>query len=69
MTLSTTDFERTVPFHHVAVFLDNLGDIGMAWTFVDVIEEHLHDIVAALGFTLDLDMTYMSSPVLLPQEG
>lgn len=61
MILSTADFERTIPFHHIAVFLGNFGDIGMAWAFVDIIEEHLHDIIAALGFTLDLFMAYMSS--------
>lgn len=68
MTLSTTDFEWTVPFHDVAVFLGNFGDTGMAWAFVDIIEEHLHDIVAALGFTLDLFMAYMSSQFLFHKE-
>lgn len=62
MILSTTDFERTIPFHHVAVFLGNFGDIGMAWAFVDIVEEHLHDIIAALGFTLDRVIDGVAAP-------
>ena len=66
---SASNFEATVPFYHIAVLLDDFGDVGVARAFADGFEELFHDVFASLGFALDLFQTFFSNWQLLMMRG
>jgi hypothetical protein len=52
--LSTSDLEIRLSINQINLFLIQLSNMGMRWTFIDIFHEFLKDIILALSFTLDL---------------